>query len=327
MKSLITGGAGFIGSHLAEQLLARGEDVCVIDNLSTGSRDNIEHLIQRSGFSFVEGSILDQERLEPLVRECDVVYHLAAAVGMKFILANPLASLHTNVRGTDIVLELACKCRKKVFLASTSEVYGKSGFLPLRESDDRVLGPTTVTRWNYSMSKAIDECLALAYHQEMGLSVVIGRFFNIVGPRQMGRYGMVLPTFAKQAISNQPMTIYGDGEQIRTFTYVDDAVEAVTRLMREPAAAGEIFNIGSSNTVTINELALRVKQTAQSSSIIQYIPYEKAYGSNFEDVRQRVPDVTKLLAFTGYEPDTSLDAIIRRVVEYYSEKCEFAIIA
>jgi len=315
MVSLITGGAGFIGSHLAERLLAGGDEVLVIDNFSTGRRENVEHLLGNPRFRLVYGDILDSEDLELLIAGSDIVYHLAAAVGVKLVLSQPLESLRINVRGTERVIELASCHRKKVFLASTSEVYGKNGHRRLKETDDRVLGPATVTRWGYSISKAFDECLALAYHQEAALEVVIVRFFNIVGPRQTGRYGMVLPTFVRQALSGEPITVYGDGKQVRTFTYVGDAVEATIKLAQHPKAVGEIFNVGSSDSLTINQLAALVKQEAGSSSEIVHIPYEEAYGANFEDMRERVPSVSKLRAFTGFEAGTPLDRVIREVIE------------
>jgi len=316
VKALITGGAGFIGSHLAERLLEDGHEVMVLDNLSTGSIDNIAHLKGRAGFSYTIESVTNESLLAELVDGCDVVFHLAAAVGVKLIVEQPVHTIETNVHGTEVILKLANKKKKLVFIASTSEVYGKSTDVPFREAADLVLGPTVKHRWAYACSKLIDEFLALAYWKEKKLPVVIVRLFNTVGPRQTGQYGMVLPTFVRQALAGQPITVFGDGTQSRSFTYVGDVVEALVRLAREPRAIGEVFNIGNVGEVTISDLAERVKTMTGSSSPIHYIPYDQAYEEGFEDMPRRVPDITKIRAFVGYEPKVPLDDIIRTVVEY-----------
>lgn len=320
MKNLITGGAGFIGSHLAEELLKRNQEVVVIDNLSTGSMENIEHLKSNSRFSYHIDTIMDENLIRRLIKECDIVYHLAAAVGVKYIIDNPLESIQTNVRGTEIILELANSLgKKKVILASTSEVYGKDrpGKHSFREGDDRVLGPTTISRWSYSCTKALDEFLALAYCREKKLPVVIVRFFNICGPGQTGRYGMVIPRFVKQALLNQPITVYGDGKQTRSFTHVKDAVSAIIKLAKNKKAVGEIFNLGNSNAISIEELAGRIKKITDSRSKITHIPYEKAYEKGFEDMRHRKPDISKIKRLTGFKPQHRINDILKDVIEYY----------
>ena len=316
MKALITGGAGFIGSHLAERLLEDGHEVMVLDNLSTGSIDNIAHLKGRAGFSYTIESVTNESLLAELVDGCDVVFHLAAAVGVKLIVEQPVHTIETNVHGTEVILKLANKKKKLVFIASTSEVYGKSTDVPFREAADLVLGPTVKHRWAYACSKLIDEFLALAYWKEKKLPVVVARLFNTVGPRQTGQYGMVLPTFVRQALAGQPITVFGDGTQSRSFTYVGDVVEALVRLVGEPRAVGEVFNIGNIGEVSIGDLAERVKQFAGSTSPIQRIPYDQAYEAGFEDMPRRVPDITKIRNVVGYEPKVGLDDIIRIVVEY-----------
>jgi UDP-glucose 4-epimerase len=316
MTSLITGGAGFIGSHLAERLLSQGETVRIVDDFSTGRWENIEHLLGSPGLEVVTGSILDRQTLDPLIRDADVVYHLAAAVGAKLILARTLESLRTNVQGTEMVFDLARRYGRKVVLASTSEVYGKGYSQPLRESDDLVLGSTAIARWSYASSKLLDEHLALAHSRELRLPVVIVRFFNIVGRRQTGRYGMVLPTFVRQALAGDTITVYGDGEQIRTFTGVGDAVEAVLRLAMEPKAEGHVFNVGSRNSIAINSLAEMIKRETGSGSTVSHTPYNEAYGEGFEDIRHRVPDISKLKQYTGYEPDTSLEKVVCDVISH-----------
>lgn len=316
MQVLITGGAGFIGSHLAEALLAAGHSVMAIDNLSTGSRGNIEHLLAQPRFRFVADDVLNEARIAALVSESEVVFHLAAAVGVKWIIDHPLLSIRTNLRATEVVLEQASRFKRKVVLASTSEVYGKNSEGPLREDADSVIGPTAITRWLYANTKATDEFLAYAYHRELALPVVIVRFFNTVGPRQTGRYGMVVPRFVRQALRGEPLTIYGDGGQSRCFTYVGDAVRALIRLSETAAATGEVFNIGSEQEITILELARKILALTGSASPLQFIPYEEAFDSGFEDMRRRVPDVSKLRAVIGYAPHTSLDENLSRIIQH-----------
>ncbi len=319
MKALITGGAGFIGSHLAEHLLAGGHEAAVLDDLSTGSIDNIQHLKGRPGFSYVIDSVTNEPLLAELIDGCDVVFHLAAAVGVKLIVEQPVHTIETNVHGTEVVLKHANKKKKLVFIASTSEVYGKSVDVPFREGADLVLGATVRHRWAYACSKAIDEFLALAYWKEKRLPVVVVRLFNTVGPRQTGQYGMVLPTFVRQALADQPITVFGDGTQSRSFTYVADVVDALIKLAGEPRAIGEVFNIGNTEEVSIQALAERVKALTSSRSPIHLIPYDEAYEAGFEDMPRRVPDISKIGALIGYQPRLGLDEIIRTVVEYVRE--------
>ena len=316
MKAFITGGAGFIGSHLAERLLNDGHQVIVLDNLSTGSIGNITHLKGRSGFSYEIDSVTNESLLAELIDRSDVVFHLAAAVGVKLIVEQPVHTIETNVHGTEVVLKHANKKKKLVFVASTSEVYGKSADVPFREAADLVLGPSAKHRWAYACSKLIDEFLALAYWKEKKLPVIIVRLFNTVGPRQTGQYGMVLPTFVRQALAGQPITVFGDGTQSRSFTYVGDVVDALVRLAANERAVGEVFNIGNMGEVTIADLAQRVKMLAGSCSSIQYIPYDQAYEAGFEDMPRRVPDISKIREFVGYEPKMQLDDIIRTVIEH-----------
>jgi UDP-glucose 4-epimerase len=319
MKALITGGAGFVGSHLAEALLDHGHDVYVIDNLSTGSIENIEHLKARPRFQYAIDSILNEPVLAELVDRAEVVFHLAAAVGVRLIVDSPVNTIETNVHGTEMVLKLANKKRKKVLLTSTSEVYGKANAVPFHEDGDLVMGPTTKGRWSYACSKAIDEFLALAYHKEKHLPVVVARLFNTVGPRQTGRYGMVIPSFVKQALLGHPITVYGDGTQTRCFTFIDDVVGQLIALSETPRAVGEVFNIGNDREeVTIHALAQRVKARAGSNSEIVLVPYDKAYEEGFEDMHRRVPDLSKLRALTGYEPRVHLDEILDRVIAYFT---------
>lgn len=316
MTALISGGAGFIGSHLAEALLARGDEVVVLDDLSTGSLQNILHLMRRPGFAFVLGSIMDEAAVDRAVRAADAVYHLGAAVGVRLVFEQPVRTMETNVRGTQHVLDACLRWGRKVFVASTSEVYGKdvrNGTGRFREEDDITIGPSM--RWCYATSKALDEFLARAYWQEKGLPVVIARFFNTVGPRQSPAYGMVLPRFVEQALRGQPITVYGDGTQVRSFTWVGDAVEATIRLMEAPEAEGRVFNVGSEEAVSIRDLAERVRHLTGSASEIVYVPYEEAYGRGFEDIHYRVPDITRLRRTVGYEPSMSLDGILVRVIE------------
>jgi UDP-glucose 4-epimerase len=317
MRVLITGGAGFIGSHLAEALLARGDEVFILDNLSTGSIDNIEHLKPHPRFHYTIDSVTNEPVLAELVDRADVVFHLAAAVGVKLIVEAPVHTIETNVHGTEVVLKQANKKKKLVVLASTSEVYGKNDEVPFKEDADLVLGPTAKHRWAYACSKAIDEFLALAYWKEKKLPVIIVRLFNTVGPRQTGRYGMVVPTFVRQALAGQPITVFGDGTQSRSFAYVTDVVEGMIALAQHPAAVGEVFNIGNGQEVTILELAQRIKAMTDSSSPIVKIPYDEAYEKGFEDMPRRVPDLTKIRRLVGYEPRVSLEEILRRVVDYF----------
>jgi UDP-glucose 4-epimerase len=319
MKALITGGAGFIGSHLTERLLERSDEVYVIDDLSTGSIENIEPFKGRPGFHYTIETIMNAPVLAELVDRVDVVFHLAAAVGVRLIVESPVNTIETNVHGTESVLALANKKRKKVVLTSTSEVYGKADALPFREDGDLVMGPTSKGRWSYACSKAIDEFLALAYHKEKRLPVVVARLFNTVGPRQTGRYGMVIPNFVKQALLGHPLTVFGDGSQKRCFADVGDVVGQLAALAEAPAAVGEVFNVGNDREeVTILDLANRVKARTASKSEIVLVPYEKAYEEGFEDMQRRVPDLSKLRALTGYEPQVSLDEILDRVVAYFT---------
>jgi UDP-glucose 4-epimerase len=320
VKILVTGGAGFIGSYLTEAYLERGDEVYVIDDLSTGSLDNIKPLMDNPKFHFVNDTILNREVMLELTGICDVVIHLAAAVGVKLIIEEPLKSIHTNVVGTEIVLELADKFRKKIFIASTSEVYGRNSKVPLREDDSRIYGSTELARWSYAATKAMDEFLALAYFRTKQLPIIIARFFNTVGPRQTGRYGMVIPRFVGQAIRNEPITVYGDGNQTRTFTYVKDVVKGIMSLVDEPKAIGEIFNIGGEGEITINSLAETIKTLTGSTSDIIRIPYEQAYQEGFEDMERRVPDITKIRKFAGYQNTYTLNDILQRVIEHERAK-------
>lgn len=315
MKFLITGGAGFIGSHLADRLLARGDEVLVLDDLSTGSMSNIEHLIGQSGFRHRIGSARDSPLVVEMVDQCDVTVHLAAAVGVRLIVEKPVHTIETNVRATEVVLDAAARKHKLVVLASTSEVYGKSTKFPFHEDDDLCLGATIRSRWAYACSKALDEWLALAYQRERKVPVIIARFFNTVGPRQVGHYGMVLPNFVRQALLGQPITVYGDGSQARCFGHVRDAVEALVRLVDNPDARGEVCNVGSPEEVTIANLAKLVKLRANSGSDIRFIPYEQAYDGGFEDMVRRVPDVEKLARLTGFRFTTPLVTIVDDVIQ------------
>jgi len=317
MRALITGGAGFIGSHLAEALLAEGEEVTIIDDLSTGRLDNVQHLVDNPRFRYVIESVLNETVMDLLVSDCDIIYHLAAAVGVEMVVDEPLQTLQTNLLGTEMVLRLADRHHKKVLLSSTSEVYGKNEKVPFKEEDDILLGPTTRIRWCYAASKAVDEFLALAYHRERGLPVVIVRLFNTVGPRQTGRYGMVIPRFVRQALAGEPITVYGDGQQTRCFADVADVVRAIIALARHPEAVGQVFNIGSTEEIAILELARRVKRLTGSSSEIVFVPYEQAYGEGFEDMRRRVPDLSKISRLIGYRPEIGLEETIRRVIAYH----------
>jgi UDP-glucose 4-epimerase len=316
VRALITGGAGFIGSHLAERLLANGDEVLILDNLSTGSIENISHLKGQTGFSYTIDSVTNEPLLAELIDRSDVVFHLAAAVGVKLIVERPVHTIETNVHGTEVVLKHANKKNKLVFIASTSEVYGKSIDVPFRESADLVLGATAKHRWAYACSKLIDEFLALAYWKEKRLPVVIGRLFNTVGPRQTGQYGMVLPTFVRQALAGAPITVFGDGTQSRSFTYVGDVVGALVKLAREPRAIGQVFNIGNTQEVSIRALADLVRELSDSPSEIRYIPYDEAYEAGFEDMPRRVPDISKIAGLIGYAPKVALEEIIRLVIDH-----------
>jgi UDP-glucose 4-epimerase len=320
VRYLITGGAGFIGSHLAERLLGRGDQVVLLDNLSTGSMENIRHLKSHERLEYHLDAIENRRLIAELVDDADVIVHLAAAVGVRLIVESPVRTIETNVNGTQIILEAAEKKRKLVLTASTSEVYGKSTHVPFREEADLVLGPTTKGRWSYAASKALDEFLALSYWRERKVPVIVVRLFNTVGPRQTGRYGMVLPNFVKQALDNAPITVYGSGTQSRCFCDVRDTVEALVRLIETDRAVGEVVNIGNTEEITIADLAKTVKARTQSSSAITYVPYDQAYEPGFEDMMRRVPAVEKLESLTGFRPQTRLDEIIDRVSLYLREK-------
>lgn len=321
---LVTGGAGFIGSHLCELLWSLGHRVVAIDNLSTGRIENIAALQGRPGFQFVRETITNALVLDRLASEADIIVHLAAAVGVQLIVENPVHTIETNIMGTEMVLRAANRYGCKVLIASTSEVYGKGVSVPFREDDDRLMGPTTRSRWAYATSKAVDEFLGLAYHKQFGLPVVIMRFFNTVGPRQTGRYGMVVPRFVRQALSGKPLTVYGDGQQSRCFADVADVIRAVVGLAMHPGAVGEVFNIGNTEEVTIATLAERVLAHTGSDSEVQYIPYEEAYAPGFEDMRRRVPSIEKVSQLIDYQPQNSLDDILRRVVAYERGQLEGA---
>jgi UDP-glucose 4-epimerase len=320
VRAFITGGAGFIGSHLAEALLDQGHEVLILDNLSTGSIDNIARLKGRPQFEYFIDTVENEPLLAELIDRSDVVFHLAAAVGVKLIVEQPVYTIETNVHGTEVVLKHANKKKKLVVVASTSEVYGKSNDVPFREDSDLVTGPTTKHRWAYACSKAIDEFLALAYWKERKLPVIIVRFFNTVGPRQTGQYGMVIPNFVRQALAGEAITVFGDGTQSRAFTHVSDVVGALTKLVHEPGAIGEVINIGNTQEVTITALAERVRDLAGSKSAIKYISYEEAYDSGFEDMPRRVPDLTKIHRMIGYEPKHTLDDILVQVIDYFRRK-------
>ena len=316
MRVLITGGAGFIGSHLADLLLSQQDEVWAMDNLSTGAIGNIEHLKNHPRYHYQIESIMNVPAIAELVDRVDVIIHLAAAVGVRLIVESPVRTIETKIRGTEIVLEQAAKKKKLVLIASTSEVYGKSTKMPFCEDDDLVIGAPVKGRWSYACSKAIDEFLALAYWKEHRVPIIITRFFNTVGPRQTGRYGMVLPNFVRQALAGEPLTIYGDGQQSRCFGYVGDVVEALAKLIRTEAAIGQIFNVGNDEEVTIEALARRVIQITGSKSEIVFVPYDQAYEAGFEDMQRRVPSLEKIGRLIGYRPKTSLNEIIQKVVEY-----------
>ena len=317
MRVLITGGAGFVGSHLAEALLERGDEVFVLDDLSTGSIENIAHLKGKPRFHYTIDTVANEPLLAELIDRCDTVVHLAAAVGVKLIVEAPVRTIETNVHGTEVVLKIANKKKKLVLIASTSEVYGKSTTVPFSEDADLVLGPTSKHRWAYACSKMIDEFLALAYWKERKLPVIVVRLFNTVGPRQTGQYGMVVPSLVKQALAGDPITVFGDGTQSRSFTYVGDVVGAMVALINEPRAIGQVFNIGNGKEISIGDLAILIKEKTGSASPIVKIPYDQAYEAGFEDMPRRVPDISKIRALIGYEPKVELDEILSRVIASY----------
>ncbi len=315
MRALVTGGAGFIGSHLTERLLKDGHEVAVIDNLGTGSLKNIENFKEHSGFEFVKGDIRNAELMEPLVEHSDMIFHLAAAVGVKLIAEDPVLTIETNIGGTEIVLDIANQFGKKIFLASSSEVYGKSEAVPFREEDDIILGSTSFSRWANACTKAIDEFLGLAFYQQYGLSVVIGRFFNTIGPRQTGQYGMVVPRFVQRALNNEPILICGTGKQTRCFCYVGDLVEAVIKLMNCEHAAGKVYNIGSNEEISIEELADKIIEMTGSKSRKQFVPYELVYGRPIDDMMLRVPGLERIKETIGWESKMSLDETLQAIIE------------
>src|SRR5215472_609277 len=325
MNVLITGGAGFIGSHLAERLLARGDEVRVIDDLSTGSQENIQHLRVARGFQCFIDTVTNQKLMAELVDDADVIYHLAAAVGVRLIVESPTRAMETNIRGTEMVLELAAKKKKRLLITSTSEVYGKRNQVPFSEDDDLVLGPPDKGRWCYACSKLIDEFLAIAYWKEKRLPTVVARLFNVVGPRQTGRYGMVIPSLVKQALRGDDMTVYGDGSQSRCFTHVSDAVGALIALAESSEANGEVYNIGSTEEISILDLARKIKEIAASDSRIVLIPYEMAYKDGFEDMMRRVPDLTKISAAVGYRPSMNLNEILLSTIKYHVDQSGLAL--
>lgn len=317
MRVLVTGGAGFIGSHLCERLLSDGHEVFVLDDMSTGSLQNILHLMDEPRFHFVLGSILEEEKVDQLVAKCNQVYHLAAVVGVKLVYEDPLRTIEVNIRGTENVLNAALRHGRKTLISSTSEVYGKdvrNSAGRFKEEDDITIGPSI--RWCYACSKALDEYLARSYFLKKGLPVVIVRLFNTVGPRQTSAYGMVIPRFVEQALTGKPITVYGDGEQVRSFCWVEDVVEAMRKLMEHPGAVGEVFNVGNEEPITMNELARKVKEKTRSDSPIVHIPYEQAYGPNFEDIRYRVPDISKIRNLIGFEPSLGIEEMLDKVIEF-----------
>jgi UDP-glucose 4-epimerase len=318
MRALITGGAGFIGSHLAETLLAEGHHVAVLDDLSTGQLENVDNLRLNPRFDLTIDSVTNEEVVSQLIERADVVFHLAAAVGVRLVVSRPIHTIETNVHGTETVLRHAARRRRLVVVASTSEVYGKSATLPFREDADLVLGPPAKIRWGYAASKLVDEFLALAYWQERQLPVIVVRFFNTVGPRQSSRYGMVIPNFVRQALAGAPLTVHGDGSQTRSFTWVGDVIRALTGLIAEPRALGEVFNVGNPVEVSIRDLAFRIKAMTASRSAVTFVPYHEAFQASFEDMPRRVPDIQKIRATIGFEPQVQLDEILGRVIGYWS---------
>lgn len=321
-RYLVTGGAGFIGSHLCELLTSQGKFVVAIDDLSTGRVENIRHLLPLPNFQFVRETIMNAQVLDRLASQSETIVHLAAAVGVKLIIDDPVHTINTNILGTEAVLTTANRYACKVLIASTSEVYGKATKVPFCEEDDCLIGPTTHSRWAYAVSKQVDEFLGLAYQRQFGLPVVVMRFFNTIGPRQTGRYGMVAPRFIRQALSGEPLTVYGDGEQSRCFADVSDVVGAVVRLAEHPSAVGQVFNIGGVEEITMRGLAERTIELTGSRSPIEYIPYDRAYAPGFEDMRRRVPGLQKISALIGYRPSFTLDETLRRVIAYEKQRLE-----
>lgn len=322
MDILVTGGAGFIGSNLCERLVERGEKVYVIDDLSTGSLENISHLQRRPNFHYVNDTILNESTMEELVKGSDCIVHLAAAVGVKYVLENPLTSIETNIKGTEVVLRLANRHKKRVLIASTSEVYGKHMHAPLKEDDNLIYGPPSTMRWSYAAAKLVDEFTALAYHRTKKLEVMIFRCFNTIGPRQTGLYGMVVPRFIKQALRDEPITVYGDGTQTRTFTFVGDVVEALIRLMDCDQAVGEVVNIGGREEISIMELAQKIRDISGSKSEITRIPYNNVYGRDFEDMMRRVPSLEKLESLIGFSPNTPLNTTLEKTIDYFKTRAD-----
>lgn len=320
MRVLVTGGAGFIGSHLAEELLQRGHEVWALDDLSTGRVENLRTFQRDPGFRFLEGNVMDAALVHGLVAQCDRVFHLAAAVGVKYVLENPLRSLLTNIRGTEVVLEACSAHRRKVMVTSSSEVYGKGVSVPFHEDDDRLMGPTHKLRWSYAAGKAVDECLAQAYFQQHRLPVVILRCFNTCGPRQSSAYGMVIPNMVQRALMNEPILVFGDGQQSRCFSAVHDVVRGALMLMDSADAEGEVFNVGSDEEVTVLELAQRIKRLCHSDSAIEFVPYEQVYGRSFEDMRRRVPDLRKIRRYVGYRPQVTLDRLLELTIRDHCEQ-------
>lgn len=320
MRILITGGAGFIGSHLCERLLRDGHRIDVIDDLSTGNLANLKNFTGNEMFNFYNDSVVNEKMMYTLIDKSDMIYHLAAAVGVQLIVERPVRTIMTNIRGTEVVLDIAKKFQKKVVIASTSEIYGKSENIPFKEDDDSVLGSTTYSRWSYACSKAIDEFLGLAYHRQFGLPVLIMRFFNTVGERQTGQYGMVIPRFVKAALMGEPLEIYGDGKQSRCFGYVLDIIEGMIALVNDPTSYGNVFNIGATEEISIESLALKIKEMTGSTSDIEYIPYEEAYGQAFDDMRRRVPCLDKIHAQVGYRPKISLDETLSKIIDYFRKE-------
>jgi UDP-glucose 4-epimerase len=324
MRTLVTGGAGFIGSHLSEELLRRGNEVWALDDLSTGRTENLRTFERNPRFRFLEGDVKDAALVHGLVAQCDEVYHLAAAVGVKYVLENPLRSLITNIRGTEVVLEACAEHSRKVMVASSSEVYGKGASVPFSEDDDRLMGPTHKLRWSYAAGKAVDECLAQAYYQQHRLPVVIVRCFNTCGPRQSGAYGMVIPAMVQRALAGQPILVFGDGQQSRCFSAVHDVVRGVLMLMDKSEAMGEVFNIGSDEEVTVFDLAQRIKRLCRSDSAIELVPYDHVYGQSYEDMRRRVPDLKKIRRYTGFRPQYSLEQLLEMTIRDHCEQMRIA---
>lgn len=322
MRILVTGGAGFIGSHLCERLLKEGHHVDVIDDLTTGRMGNISGCLKNEAFNFINDSVLNEKMMYTLIDKSDIVFHLAAAVGVKLIVEEPVRTIETNIRGTEVILEIAKKFGKRVVITSTSEVYGKNGNVPFREEDDCLLGSTMFSRWSYACSKAIDEFLGLAYYRQFGLPVLIIRLFNTVGERQTGQYGMVIPRFVKSALKGEPLSVYGDGKQTRCFAYVKDVLGGLLALAEDDNAYGDVFNIGTTEEVSIENLAIMIKEMTESSSEIKYIPYKEAYGPGFDDMLRRVPSLDKIYRQVGYRSKTSLKKTLQIIIDYFQKKLE-----